>query len=55
VEEPVTALPSAPDPALFVDGGMVLRRFCCPGCRTQMATEIARAEEAIFPEMRLIA
>jgi N-methylhydantoinase B len=55
VEEPVTALPSAPDPALFIDGGMVLRRFCCPGCKTQIATEIARAEEGIFPEMRLIA
>ena len=54
IEEPVTALTSAPDPALFLDDNMVLRRFCCPGCRTQIATEIARADEAIFPEMQLI-
>ena len=55
VEEPVTALVSAPDPAQFIDDAMVLRRFCCPGCMTQIATEIARADEPIFPEMILIA
>ena len=54
VEEPVTALPSAHDPAMFIDDDMVLRRFCCPGCKTQIAAEIARADEAIFPEIRLI-
>ena len=40
---------------MFIDDDMVLRRFCCPGCKTQIAAEIARADEAIFPEMRLIA
>jgi N-methylhydantoinase B len=55
VEEPVSALTSAPDPALFVDDRMVLRRFCCPGCQTQIATEIARVDEPVFPELRLIA
>ena len=55
IEEPVTVIPSAPDPAQFVDQAMVLRRFCCPGCKTQIATEIACADEPIFPEMQLIA
>ena len=54
VEEKVTALPGAPDPAQFLDDAMVLRRYCCPGCKTQIAAEIARGDEGIFPEMRLI-
>jgi N-methylhydantoinase B len=52
-EGPVTQIPSAPDPARFIDDPMVLRRFACPGCLTQIATEIARADDAVFPEMRL--
>jgi hypothetical protein len=31
---------------------MVLRRFCCPGCKTQMATELVRTDEPLLAEFR---
>lgn len=54
-ENPVTLIPSARDPSRFIDDGLVLRRYCCPGCQTQIATEVARSDETAFPEMRLLA
>ena len=52
-EVPVTHIPSSPDPARYIDDVMVFRRFACPGCLTQLSTDIARAGEPIFPEMEL--
>ncbi len=54
-DDPVTSIPSSPDPHLFMDEPMVLRRYCCPGCHVQVSTEIAREGESPFPEMRLTA
>jgi N-methylhydantoinase B len=52
-EAPVTAIPSAADPAYYVDEELVLRRFCCPGCRVQVGAEIAKLQEPVRAEMRL--
>jgi N-methylhydantoinase B len=52
-EAPVTAIPSAADPAFYVDEKLVLRRYCCPGCHVQVCAEIAKADEPIEWEMRL--
>jgi len=52
-EVPVTYIPSAPDPARYIDDAMVLRRYACPGCFTQLSTDIARVGEDIFLEMEL--
>ena len=54
-EREVMFIPSAQDPSQYIDDKMVFRRFCCPGCQTQIASEIARAEDPVFPEMRLTA
>lgn len=54
-EGPVTLIPSARDPGQFIDDCLMLRRYCCPGCQTQIATEVARSDEPVFPEMRLLA
>ena len=52
-EAPVMTLPSAQDPAFYVDEAMVLRRFCCPGCHVQVCAEVIKAEEPVEAEMRL--
>jgi N-methylhydantoinase B len=52
-EAPVTTLPSAADPAFYVDEPLVLRRFCCPGCHVQVAAEIVKADEIVKAEMML--
>ncbi len=52
-EEPLAILPTGPDPSLFVDAAMVLRRFCCPGCQVLMRTEVVRADEPMIDDMRL--
>ncbi len=52
-EGPVTLIPTGQDPSFYTDDSMVFRRYCCPGCHVQIATEIARADEPPFPEMRL--
>ena len=52
-EVSVTHIPGAQDPSFYIDQPIVFRRYCCPGCRVLIATEIARADEAPFPEMRL--
>ncbi len=52
-EGPVTDIPSAADPATYVDEKLVLRRFCCPGCHVQVCAEIAKANEPVRSEMRL--
>jgi len=51
-EGPLTLLPRVIDPSHFLDEEMVLRRFCCPGCMTQMATELVRAEDPLLDEFR---
>jgi N-methylhydantoinase B len=53
-ERPTTALdPSYPEPARFVDGEVVFREFCCPGCGVRLATETAYPGEPPFHELRL--
>jgi N-methylhydantoinase B len=42
---PVTEIPTVDDPSFFLDEEIEFRRFCCPGCQTLMATEIARTGE----------
>ncbi|MCT2557520.1 hydantoinase B/oxoprolinase family protein [Tsuneonella sp. YG55] len=54
-EVAITTIPSAPDPARYIDDEMVLRLFACPGCLTQVSADIARAGEPVFEEMRLAA
>jgi N-methylhydantoinase B len=50
--QPVTLLPHVIDPSYFLDDTMLLRRYCCPGCRVQMSVELAREGEPIFSEFR---
>ncbi len=50
---PVTTIPTAQDPSFYLDRRFVFRRYCCPGCHVQVATEIAPADEPAYPEMRL--
>ena len=50
---PVTTIPSAVDPAHFVDEPLVLRRFCCPGCQVQVCAEVTKADEVVAAEMVL--
>ena len=47
----VTMIPSAVDPAYFVDAPIVLRRFCCPGCQIQVGAEVVKADEPVKAEM----
>jgi N-methylhydantoinase B len=54
-EGAITQLPGVRDPAYFIDGQFVLRRYCCPSCHVLMATDVARAEEGPLSEMRLAA
>jgi N-methylhydantoinase B len=53
-EASVTAIPTVEDPRLFLDEDMVFRRYCCPGCRTLMTVEIARASEPVLEEMAFL-
>jgi N-methylhydantoinase B len=48
----VTLIPRVKDPAIFLDEDIEFRRYCCPGCQTLMATDIARAGEPIMSEMQ---
>lgn len=52
-ESPVTAIPSAADPAFYVDEPLVFRQYCCPGCQVLVCTEVAKANEPVEAEMRL--
>lgn len=52
-ETPVTTIPSAVDPAHFVDEPLVLRRFCCPSCHVQVCAEVVKADEHVKAEMIL--
>ena len=52
-ESPVMTIPSAADPAFYVDEPLVLRRYCCPGCHVQVCAEIEKAAEPVQVEMRL--
>jgi N-methylhydantoinase B len=38
------------DPSHFLDEKMVFRRFCCPGCQIQMATELLKSDEPLVSE-----
>jgi N-methylhydantoinase B len=49
-ESGLDVLPRVGDPAVFLDEEMVLRRFCCPGCRVLATTEVARVTEPILAE-----
>jgi N-methylhydantoinase B len=48
-----TLIPTVADPSVFLDEQIEFRRFCCPGCQTLMAIEIARADEPVLSEMQL--
>jgi N-methylhydantoinase B len=50
--QPVTLLPHVIDPTYFLDPEMILRRFCCPGCRVLMAVELVREGEPVLWEFR---
>jgi N-methylhydantoinase B len=50
----VMAIPTVADPSFYLDEEIEFRRYCCPGCRVQMTTEVVRASEPILDEMRLI-
>ena len=52
-EAPITTIPSAEDPAFYVDENWVLRRYCCPGCHVQVCAEVAQSDGPIEPEMAL--
>jgi N-methylhydantoinase B len=51
--QPVTLIPHTIDPNYFLDDHMILRRFCCPGCKVLMSVELAREGEPLFPEFML--
>ena len=53
-EGPVTHVPGATDPAIFLDVEMSLRRYCCPSCLALLATEVCRVDEPTLPEFYLI-
>ena len=41
------------DPATYVDDDLEFRRFYCPGCGTQLATELIEADRAPVHEVEL--
>ncbi len=53
-ERGVDVLPRVEDPSYFLDEDMVLRRYCCPGCRVLMTVEIARRSEPAIDEFRFL-
>jgi N-methylhydantoinase B len=50
--QPVTVIPHVIDPSYFLDDEMMLRRFCCPGCRLLMSVELVREGEPLLTEFR---
>jgi len=52
---PVTLIPGVQDPAVFLDDEMQFRSYCCPGCQTLMTVDVARADEPLLCDMRLMA
>jgi N-methylhydantoinase B len=46
-----TLVPLVRDPSYFIDGDIVFRRYCCPGCQVLITSEIARRGEPILVEM----
>ena len=52
--EPVTALsPLGRDPADFIDEPVEFRRFFCPGCATQVETEVALSRDPFLWDVQL--
>jgi N-methylhydantoinase B len=51
-EGPITIIPLVIDPSYFLDDEIVLRRFCCPNCHVQMATELVKTDEPLLTEFR---
>lgn len=49
---PVTIIPGAGDPKVYIDSEMSFRRFCCPKCHVLAATEIVKSSEPVLTEMR---
>jgi len=47
------ANPHVGDPQRYVDEAMVFRRFYCPGCGTQIDTEVARARDVPLLDIEL--
>jgi len=54
-EGPVTLIPTTGDCHYYLDDEMRFRRYCCPGCRVLMETEVVRFGEAVLPGMLLAA
>lgn len=53
-EGAVTVMPTAQDPAYYIDQPIVLRRYCCPGCHTQICAEVVREGEPVLTEFKLV-
>ncbi|MFT4582078.1 MAG: N-methylhydantoinase B [Gammaproteobacteria bacterium] len=53
-ESPITVLPATADPSYYLDDEMRLRRYCCPGCKVLMATDVVRIDEPTLEDMRLV-
>ncbi len=52
--EPVTALsPLSRDPADYIDEPVEFRRFFCPGCATQVETEVALSRDPFLWDVQL--
>ena len=45
--------PLVNDPATYVDDDLEFRRFYCPGCATQLATELIEADREPVHEVEL--
>lgn len=52
-EGPVTLIPTTGDPAYYLDDRMLFRRYCCPGCKVLIATEVVREGEPVLASMLL--
>lgn len=52
-EGPVMVIPTAQDPSYYNDQPIVLRRYCCPGCKVQISAEVVRADEPLLADMML--
>ncbi len=47
------ATPLSKDPSIFVDPKLLFRQFVCPGCATQLETEVALEGDPILDDVRI--
>ena len=41
------------DPGLYIDAGIELRQFVCPGCGTLLETEVACESDSVLRDIEL--